>query len=151
MSFVIPFLHRVSSYLSRAVPLLPLPLLLNQETVVVVGQDSGREGPGAVEARSVGVAAAESVSTREGNDVLIVEAHAVEDVSEVAVGLGGIGETTIRSAGGDVAVSAARSVGDSGTLHLLDGADTAENPEIRVGDPGELGCAIWSASQKLGS
>lgn len=85
------------------------------------------------------MAAAEGVGAREGNDLLVVEAHTVENVAEVVGALGGIGETTIRSAGRDITVRTARAVGDVGALHLLDGADTAEDPEIRVGYPGEFG------------
>lgn len=91
------------------------------------------------------MAATESVSTGEGNNVLVIETHAVENVPQVAMGLGSIGKTAVRSASGDIAVGATRSVRDNRALHLLDGANTAEDPEIGVGDPGELGCAIGSA------
>lgn len=124
-----------------AVPLLPLPLLVEEELVVVVGQNGGGEGPGTIEAGAVGVAAAESVSTGKSNDLLVVEAHAVEDVAEMVLGLGGIGKTTIGSAGSDVTVLTAGAVGNLGAKHLLDGADTGKNPEIGVGDPWELGCS----------
>ena len=127
--------------LLRAVPLLPLPLLLNEEPEVVVGHDGGGEGPGAVIAGAVGVAAAESVSTGKSNDLLIVEAHAVEDVAEMVLGLGGIRKAAIGSAGSDITVLATRAVGDLGAHHLLDGADTGKDPEIGVGDPRELGCS----------
>src|ERR1700722_6450780 len=46
-----------------AAPLLPCPLLLNQELVVVVGEGGWREGPWAVIATSVSVATSESVGT----------------------------------------------------------------------------------------
>lgn len=124
-----------------AVPLLPLPLLVEKELVVVVSHDGRGEGPGAVEAGAVGVAAAESVSTGKSNDLLIVEAHAVEDVAEMVLGLGGIRKTAVGSAGSDITVLATGAVGDLGALHLLDGADTGKDPEVGVGDPRELGCS----------
>lgn len=84
------------------------------------------------------MAAAESVSTGKSNNLLVVEAHAVEDVAEMVLGLGGVGKTAIGSAGSDVTVLATGAVGDLGALHLLDGADTGKDPEIGVGDPREL-------------
>jgi len=121
-----------------AVPLLVGPLLFHEELVVVVGEDSRGEGPGARETGAVSVAAAESVSTRESDDLLVVEAHAVEDGAEVLLLLGSVRETTVGSAVRDVAVIAAGSPGDLGALHLLDGSNTSEGPEVGVGDPGEL-------------
>ncbi|KAI6754245.1 hypothetical protein HG530_012759 [Fusarium avenaceum] len=56
-------LGRLVLVLGRAVPLLPLPLLFDEKTEVVVGQDGWREGPGAVEAGSIGVAATEGMGT----------------------------------------------------------------------------------------
>lgn len=122
-----------------AIPLLPLPLLVEKELVVVVGQDGGGEGPGAVVTAAVGMAASKGVGTRQSDDLLVVEAHAVEDVAEVVLALGSIGETAIRSAGSDIPVGATRAEGDVGAQHLLDSADAGKNPEIRVGDPGKLG------------
>ena len=87
------------------------------------------------------MAAAESVSTAEGNDLLIVEAHSVEDVTDVLGALGSIGKTAVGSAGREVTVSTAGPVRNLRSQHLLDGADTTEDPEIRVGDPGELLCS----------
>lgn len=125
-----------------AVPLLVLPLLLQQELVEVVGQHGGREGPRTLIARSVGVASANGVATAEGDNLAVVEAHAVEDVTQVLGALAGVGETAIGSASSSLTVTAARSVRDNGAVHLLDGADTAEDPEIRVGDPGVLGYGL---------
>lgn len=121
-----------------AVPLLVRPLLLHEKLVVVVGEDGRGEGPGARETGAVSVAAAESVGTRESDDLLVVEAHAVEDGAEVLLLLGSVRETTVGSAVRDVTVVAAGSPGDLGALHLLDGGNTSKGPEIGVGDPGEL-------------
>lgn len=85
------------------------------------------------------MATAKGVGTRESDNLLVVETHAVEDVAEVVGALGGIGETAVGSASGEVTVRTAGTVGDIRTLHLLDGTDTGEDPEIGVGDPGELG------------
>ena len=122
-----------------SVPLADVPLLVQEKSIVIVGQNGGGEGPGPVETRAVGMAAAESVSTGEGDDLLIVEAHAVKDVTEVLGSLGTVGKTAIRSAGGSFLIGAARAPGNRGTLHLLDSASTSKGPEVRVGDPRELG------------
>ncbi|KAI6760215.1 hypothetical protein HG531_013416 [Fusarium graminearum] len=124
--------------LSRAVPLLPLPLLFNEEAEVVVGQDSGGESPRATVAGTVGVTSAQSVGTREGNDFLIVETHTAEDTAEMILALGSVRKTAIGCAARDIAVGTARSVRDSGTQHLLDSTNAGKDPEIRVGDPREL-------------
>jgi hypothetical protein len=123
-----------------AVPLADSPLVAEEQGVVVVGHNGRGEGPGAVEAGAVGVATAEGVGASEGDDLLVVETHAVKDIAQVLGALGGIRQTAIRSAGGDVSVSAARSPRDGRTLHLLNGSNTGKGPEIRVGDPRELLC-----------
>ena len=122
-----------------AVPLLPLPLLLDQQAEVVVGQDGGGESPGTSEAGAVSVAAAEGVGARQSDNLLVVEAHAVEDVAEVVGALSGVGQTAVGGASNGLAVATARTEGDDGTLHLLDGGDATEDPEIGVGEPRELG------------
>lgn len=130
------------TYLLGTVPLLPVPLLVHEELEELVGQDSGRECPWALEATSVTVASSEGVSTAQGNDLLVVEAHTVEDVAQVLVSLGCIWETSIRCASRHILVSSTRSVWDDGAVHLLDGADTTENPKVGVGDPRELFCKL---------
>lgn len=124
-----------------AVPLLLGPLLLEKEAVEVVGHNSRGEGPRALVARSGGVASANGVATAEGDNLLVVEAHAVEDVTQVLGALAGVGQTTIGSAGSSVVIATAGSERDDGSQHLLDGADTGKDPEIGVADPGVLGCS----------
>lgn len=124
--------------LPRPVPLLPAPLLRQQEAEVVVGDDGGGEGPGPVEAGAVRVAAAEGVRARQGDNLPVVEAHAAEDGAEVRLVLGAVRQAPVGGAHGYVAVGAAGAPGDGGALHLLDGADAGEGPEVRVGYPGEL-------------
>lgn len=119
------------------IPLLVRPLLLEEQLEVVVGQGSGREGPGAVKAGAVGVAAAEGVGAREGDHGTVIESHAAKDGADVAAILGGIGQTAIRSAEGDITIGTASTVRNLRTLHLLDGANTTENPQVRVADPRE--------------
>jgi hypothetical protein len=121
-----------------AIPLLVSPLLFHKELVVVVGEDGRGEGPGARETGTVSVAAAESVGTGESDDFLVVEAHTVEDGAEMLLLLGSIRQTAVGGAVRDVTVVAAGSPGDLGALHLLDSSNTSKNPEIGVGDPGEL-------------
>ena len=75
--------------------------------------------------------------TGKGDHGAVVETHAAEDGADVASVLAGVGKTAIGCAEGDVAVGAASAVWDLGALHFLDGADTGEDPQIRVGDPWE--------------
>lgn len=74
----------------------------------------------------------------EGDHFLVIEAHPAEDGADVVLVLGGVGETAVGGAEGDVAVLSTRPPGDDGALHLLDGADAGQRPQVRVGDPGEL-------------
>lgn len=122
--------------LLRSVPLLPRPLLPQQQPEIVVRDDGRGEGPGAVEAGAVGVAAAEGVGAGQGDDFAVVESHAVEDGAEVGLLFGAVGEPAVGRAHGYVPVGAAGAPGDGGALHLLDGADAGEGPEVRVGYPG---------------
>ena len=125
--------------LLRPVPLLPRPLLPQQQAEVVVRDDGRGEGPGAVEAGAVGVAAAEGVGAGQGDDLPVVEAHAVEDGAEVGLLFGPVGEAAVGRAHGYVPGGAAGAPGDGGALHFLDGADAGEGPEVRVGYPGVFG------------
>src|SRR6202012_1740475 len=93
--------------LLRSLPLLPAPLLVQQQDVKVVGQGDWGERPRPVVARSIGGAAAESVSAGERHNLLVVESHAVEDVAQMLLALGGVGKAAVRRAGGDVTVDAA--------------------------------------------
>lgn len=141
-----------------AVPLLLGPLLIKKEAVEVVGHNGRGEGPRTLVARSGGVASADGVATAEGDNLSVVEAHAVEDVTQVLGALAGVGQTAIGGAGSSVGIATARSVRDVGSQHLLDGADTAKDPEIGVGDPGVLGCSkllalgmgpTWNPAKRL--
>lgn len=122
-----------------AVPLLLIPALLDKQTEELVREHSRAEVPRTVETRPVSVRAAQSVSTNQSNNLLVVEAHAVEHVADVTVALGTVGETPVRRAGGDVLVLAAGSPGDGGAAEFLDCGDTGQGPEVGVGDPWELG------------
>lgn len=143
-----------------AIPLLIRPLLAQQEAEVVVRHHDRGEGPGAVEAGAVGVAAAEGVGAAEGDDLAVVEAHAAEDGAQVGLLFGAVGEAAVGGAHADVAVGAAGSPGDYGafglfvsgdrgewlegrkrktrTLHFLYCGDAGESPEVGVCDPGKL-------------
>ena len=122
--------------LPRSVPLPPIPLLAQQQAEVIVRDHGRREGPRAVEAGAVGVAATEGVGAREGDDFPVVESHAVEDGAQVRLVFGAVGEATVGRAHGYVVVGAAGAPRDGGALHFLDGADAGEGPEVGVGDPG---------------
>ena len=125
--------------LLRAIPLLPPPLLVQQQAEVIVADDRGGEGPGPFEAGAVRVAAAERVGTAQRDDLLVGEAHAAEDGAEVVPPLGAVGQAAVGRAEADVAVGAAGAPGDAGALHFLDGGHARKRPEVGVGDPGELG------------
>ena len=122
--------------LPRPVPLAPAPPLRQQEAEVIVRHDGGGEGPGPVEAGAVRVAAAQGVGAGQGDNLPVVEAHAVEDGAQVGLLLGAVREAPVGRAHGDVAVGAAGPPGDGGALHFLDGADAGEGPEVGVGYPG---------------
>lgn len=83
--------------------------------------------------------ATKGVSSNQSNDLLVVESHAVEDVTDVRLLLGGVGKTSVRGASSNVLVLAARSPRDGRATKLLDGAGTSQGPQVGVGDPGELG------------
>lgn len=80
------------------IPLSPAPFLIEKKLVVLVGEDGGGESPWTLEAGAVSVATSQSVSSRERNDLLVVEAHTAEDGAEMVLALGGVWKTTIRSA-----------------------------------------------------
>jgi len=88
------------------------------------------------------VGSAQRVGTDEGDHLAVIEAHASENSTDVLLVLGGIRKTPVRSAGRDILVLTARSPWDGRTLHLLDGADTSQGPEVRVRDPWELRCEL---------
>lgn len=126
------------SVLKRAVPLLLVPLLLNKQTEELVAENSWAEVPGTVKPGAVGVAATQGMGADQCNHLAVIKAHAGEDIANVTLILGGIRQTTIGSASGDVLVLTAGSPGDGGTTCLLNCAGTTEGPQIRVSDPGEL-------------
>lgn len=128
----------VVSVLGGTVPLLPSPLLVNQETEEFVGENGRAEVPRTVVTGAVSVGTAERVSAAKSDHFAVIEAHAAEDGADVVLALGSIGETSVRSAGGNVTVLAAGSPGDGRSLHFLNGADAGEGPEITVADPREF-------------
>ena len=86
------------------------------------------------------------MSTAQSHDLLVIEAHAVEDISQMSVALAGIRQPAVGCTRRHVLVGAAGSEGDNRTLHLLDGDDPPEDPEVGGRDPGELGWkGKWSA------
>ena len=60
------------------------------------------------------MAAAESMGTTEGNDLTVVEAHAVEDGAEVRLLFCAVGEAAVRGTEGHVAVGTTRAPRDDG-------------------------------------
>ena len=131
--------------LLRPVPLSEIPLLTQQQTIVIIAHDCRTEAPGSVETATIGVAAAERVGAAQSDNLAVVEAHAAEDGAEVFLLLGAVGKAAIRGAHADVAVLATGAPGDGGPLHFLNGADAGEGPKVGVGDPGEFLCVKGSA------
>lgn len=127
------------SELSRAVPLLVAPLLLDKETEELVAENSRAEVPRAVEAGAVGVAATQSVSTAQCNHLTVIEAHATKDITDVTGALSGVGQTAIGCTGSNFLVLTTGSPGNGGTAEFLNSTSATESPKIGVGDPGELG------------
>ena len=89
------------------------------------------------------MAAAERVRAGQGDDLAVVEAHAVEDGAQVGLVFGAVGEAAVGRAHGYVTVGAAGAPGDGGALHFLDGADAGEGPEVGVGYPGVFLWGGW--------
>jgi len=67
--------------LFRSIPPLPHPRLLEQKLEIIVRYSSRRECPGTLKARTINVAAAEGMCTRESDDFLIIETGK-EEVNE---------------------------------------------------------------------
>jgi hypothetical protein len=88
------------------------------------------------------VAASESMSSAKSDDLLVTEAHATKDGTEMVLLLGSVRKTSVWGAGGNILIGSSRAVWDDRALHFLDGADTTENPEIGIGNPRELLCKI---------
>jgi hypothetical protein len=124
--------------LRGAAPLLPDPGLVEQELVVVVRERRGRERPRAVEAGAVRVAAPERVRARERDDLLVVEAHAPEDLAQVVAAERRVGQAPVRRRVLGEAVDPPRPPRDHGPAHLLHGGDAREGPQVAVRDPREL-------------
>lgn len=82
---------------------------LHQHPIKLASGDGTAHLPRAVKARAVGVAAAERVRTREGDNLLVSKAHAVEDVPDVVGALVAIRKAAVRGAVLDVAASVTES------------------------------------------
>mmetsp|Transcript_10887 Transcript_10887/g.29279 ORF Transcript_10887/g.29279 Transcript_10887/m.29279 type:complete len:388 (+) Transcript_10887:260-1423(+) len=143
--------------LQRALPRLALvgrldgPRVLDELAVVLVAHCGRGARPRTPETGAVRVARAESVRTAQGHDLPIVEAHAVENVTQVRGRLvraahvrareppilvrGTLPDRALFAAG---LVCAARRELDLGAAHLLDGHNRCENPQVRVRHAREL-------------
>lgn len=131
-------LRRLVLELLWSVPLPVIPSLLQKQAVVLVRELSWRERPRTLEAGAIGMASAQSMCAGECDDLLIVETHAVEDTAKVIVALTTIRKTSVGSTVAHIAIFTTRTPGDGRAIHLLNGADGCECPQIRVTDPGKL-------------
>lgn len=125
----------LSTYLLRTIPSLPAPLLVQEKLVVLVGNDSWGESPRSRESGAIGVATSKSVGTAESDNLLVIEAHSAEDITQVRVSLRGIWESSIRCASSHLLVHSARSVGNNRSAHLLNSNNTSKDPKITVCQP----------------
>lgn len=120
------------------VPLPPHPRLVKEQLEEVIRQRRRGERPGSIEARTIPVATTERMSTRERDNLLVIEPHTAENPPQVVRALGSIRETTVWSGLGSEPVDTSGAPGDLGTAHLLDGSNAGQSPQIAVRDPGEL-------------
>lgn len=144
------FSHKVTiTYLLGTVPLLHGPLLVQEQFEVLICNHRGRKCPRPFESASSRVASPKGVSTAQCDNLLVVETHTVEDVSQVLVSLFSIGQTSVGCTSSHVLVHSPWSVWDGGTLHLLDSTDSTKDPEVGVSDPWELFCKKLSVHNVL--
>lgn len=73
-----------------------LPLELQEQLEVLVAKACWVVNPSTLEATSIRVASTQIVSTTESNNLLVIESHAVEDVSQVVLCLSTIWKTSTR-------------------------------------------------------
>ncbi len=95
------------------------------------------------------MASAKCMSTAQCDDLLVIEAHPIENVSQMFAALRCIRKASVGCAGCNVLVLSAGSVWDSGALHLLDSTNASENPEVRVGNPRIFGCSVVSYTSAI--
>lgn len=118
---------------------------LDQQAEVLVGEGRLGVGPGAPVAAAVRVAPAHGVGAHQGDQLVVVEAHAMEDVPHVldvrlAAAPVGVREAVDRVGLGPVEeVLAASRERDLGAAAFLDGDDAGVGVQVGVGEAGELG------------
>mmetsp|Transcript_1363 Transcript_1363/g.2942 ORF Transcript_1363/g.2942 Transcript_1363/m.2942 type:complete len:383 (+) Transcript_1363:270-1418(+) len=119
------------------VPLLRPPLLVDEELEVAVVELERRVRPGSVEPAPHLMHASEGVTTRQSHNVLVSQAHAVEDISEMLGSLGSVGEAAVGRALAVVwEVCAPELERDLWASEELDRAARSDGPQIRKGDLG---------------
>lgn len=120
--------------LAGTIPLALRPLLVQEEAKVVVGEHGRCIGPWAFKSGTVSVATTKSVSARKCDNLLISEAHAVEDGAKVVRSLCSIGQTTIRG-GLVVALGIVVTTGTPRgprTTHGFNGYSTSQSVQISI-------------------
>ena len=119
-----------------------LPLGILEELEVQIVERRRRRGPWSHKARGICVATAKGMSSAEGDDLLVIETHAVEDIPQMAnVLLGGavgrVGQPAVGSH-----ITGAHGINTSGTprdvraTQRLDGGHTSEGVEVSIADAG---------------
>ena len=71
------------------------------------------------------MASAHGVCSTKGNNLLVIEAHSVEDLSQMVLSLGGIWESSIRRDVVFETIDSACSPWDGGSARLLNSDDTS--------------------------
>lgn len=130
-------MHGAASVVARRPPSCDASLIHGRTHRV--GEGGRRPGPGAQVARAVRVAAAQAVGTDQRHHLLIAEAHAAKDGTDVVGPLARVRQAAIRRAVARVGcIGATRAPRDGGPAHLLDCHTAGKGPEVGVGDPREL-------------
>lgn len=112
------------------------PLELEQQLEELVREPRRVVHPRTVEPAAVNVRPAQVVPARQRDDLLVGEAHAVEDEAQVFGALRAIGQTAARGHLGVIdEIGPAGLPGDFGAAHLLDRGHASEGPQVRVCDP----------------
>mmetsp|Transcript_3926 Transcript_3926/g.5163 ORF Transcript_3926/g.5163 Transcript_3926/m.5163 type:complete len:273 (-) Transcript_3926:152-970(-) len=119
--------------LHRTTPFTGFPFFVQQQLEVLVIKFQRVVRPWAVETRTSFVARSEGMGTTQGDDVLVIKSHAVEDIAQMLSTLSRIRQTTMRRASGCI-----RGIGTSvverhiRSSTLLNRFNASHDPKIRI-------------------
>mmetsp|Transcript_10316 Transcript_10316/g.23583 ORF Transcript_10316/g.23583 Transcript_10316/m.23583 type:complete len:308 (+) Transcript_10316:1894-2817(+) len=128
-------------------PVLELPLLLHQVLVVVVVELEGRVSPRAVVPAADLVHPAQRVATGQRYDLLVIEAHPVEYLTDVASSLGRIGQAAVgRDTNRLFIILPAKLERDLWPPKEFDCSTTGERPQVSLRD---LGVVLLDGEEEI--